>query len=666
MKNWTIAKRITFGFSAVLVILILVGVYAIMQMNSAVKGSGYLSNDYLPELEIVSKMQSGMGEVRANARSYQFTGEADFLKKTKAALADLGSAIKEAEQLASKSTKLVVLKEEIRKAPNLYSSYEQLLLETEKANESYADAAAESTRYGTECTNIIHALQKNQSDKLSHEIAEGSNPVALEERHAKINALIELVDLMNDMRISNLQSQLKRDSKIFESGMKRFENHRAIIDKVTPLFKVPEDVAALKQIEQDMDAYAKSAQKQSKFTISVEEISERRAAALSALGEFASDIAAGAQNGANKLASQSSKDLTLAANLTEVGVGVATLIGICVALIIIASTTKVLKNLTSILSSSADQVAAAATQVAASSQTLAEGASEQAGSLEEASASLEEISSMTKSNAENTENAKQFSAQTRQAAETGVNDMNEMIAAMSAINESSDNIAKIIKTIDEIAFQTNILALNAAVEAARAGEAGMGFAVVANEVRSLAQKSASAARETAEKIEDSINKSKAGAIISRKVQDRLAVIVSQARQVDEFVAQIATASLEQSQGIEQLNVTVTQMDQVTQINAASAEESASASEQLNSQAEMLRDAIADLKVIVDGKRNSAPSRKKSSSTVRPIPISSLSVDGPAPVSRRSPFGESLKSKLELPSFKSKMSSKSSGDDFQDF
>lgn len=279
---------------------------------------------------------------------------------------------------------------------------------------------------------------------------------------------------------------------------------------------------------------------------------------------------------------------------------VALVIGGCLGWIIVRGTGVVLRNVTEQLHAAAEQTAAAAAQLSASSQSLAQGSSEQAASLEETSASLEEIGSMTKRNADAAGQAKDLANQTRHAADRGAVDVGEMNQAMTNLQQSSANIAKIVETIDAIAFQTNILALNAAVEAARAGEAGAGFAVVAEEVRALAQRSAQSAKETAAQIEDSVKRSASGVQISRKVADSFAEIVTKARKVDELVAEIATGSNEQNRGIAQVNGAVTQMDKVTQTNAAGAEEAASAAEELSAQAEATRASVLSLRRLVDG------------------------------------------------------------------
>ncbi len=282
-------------------------------------------------------------------------------------------------------------------------------------------------------------------------------------------------------------------------------------------------------------------------------------------------------------------------------VGVIGLIAIiAVAVMTARSITGPINKVIAGMNEGADQVASASIQVSSSSQQLAEGSSEQASSIEEISASLEEMTSMTRQNATNARQANDMANAMSDSASKGSDAMIRMEDAINRIKSSSDETAKIIKTIDEIAFQTNLLALNAAVEAARAGEAGAGFAVVADEVRNLAMRAAEAAKNTAALIEESQVNAKDGVSVSTEVSDILREITDASGKVKGLINEVSSASAEQSQGIDQVNTAVNQMDQVTQSAAANAEESASASEEMSSQAAELKEMVGMLIGIVGG------------------------------------------------------------------
>ncbi|WP_340103189.1 methyl-accepting chemotaxis protein [Rhodohalobacter sp. 8-1] len=250
------------------------------------------------------------------------------------------------------------------------------------------------------------------------------------------------------------------------------------------------------------------------------------------------------------------------------------------------------------LTAASEQVSSASTEVSSSSQTLAEGSSEQAASIQETSSSLEEISAQTKQNSANANQADRSMKETSEIVSKGVVSMKRMVTAINTIMESSNETSKIVKTIDEIAFQTNLLALNAAVEAARAGEAGKGFAVVAEEVRSLAQRSADAARNTSELIEQSQDNAKRGVEVAGEVASQLNSINESSDAIGTLIAEIAAASHEQTQGINQVSTSMSEMDKVVQSNAANSEETASAAEELSSLGSELEHMVDSLRAII--------------------------------------------------------------------
>jgi methyl-accepting chemotaxis protein/methyl-accepting chemotaxis protein-1 (serine sensor receptor) len=267
---------------------------------------------------------------------------------------------------------------------------------------------------------------------------------------------------------------------------------------------------------------------------------------------------------------------------------------------VIRRTQKELVQLADQLAQASQQTVSASGQVAGAAQSLSQGATEQAASLEETSASMEEMASMTRQNAENSRAAAGVMGEVEGRVGASNAALEGMVTSMRAIRESSDKVSKIIKTIDEIAFQTNILALNAAVEAARAGEAGMGFAVVADEVRTLAQRSAQAAKDTAVLIEESMVKAEGGSRTVEQVAAAITGITESVGRVKGLIDEVSVASHQQSQGIDQVAQAITQMERVTQTTAATAEESAAASEELSAQAATTMAVVRQLEALVGG------------------------------------------------------------------
>ncbi len=313
-----------------------------------------------------------------------------------------------------------------------------------------------------------------------------------------------------------------------------------------------------------------------------------------------------AQNTTNE---QTAKDLLQTAYVILVALGISILV---ISLIVEGLVIRIgkailepIRKAVGVLGNMSVQINAASTQLSSASQQLAEGSTEQAASIEETSATMEETTSMVRQNFENTRHASLLSEKTNESAIDGVTKMLDMNRSMEEIKKSSDDIAKIIKVIDEIAFQTNILALNAAVEAARAGEAGAGFAVVAEEVRNLAQRSANAAKDTAAIIDKNIELSRRGVDISNLVSRSLEEIKSNAEKVSRLVTEINASSEEQTKGTEQISRAISQMEQVTQQNAAVAEQSSASSQELLSQSEQLAGVVRDLTKFIKGSNEKA-------------------------------------------------------------
>jgi methyl-accepting chemotaxis protein len=427
------------------------------------------------------------------------------------------------------------------------------------------------------------ALKAQQDSDQMHDALRGDATAAMMATRSKDEKAIAASEKDYTDHVSQMRAQMEENSKR-DLGTDANNRLKAIMAPMEKYFKVTGETIALSR-KSEAAAQASNDALQESF----HEMEEAMAALSSSIETEAKQT-----NGAAML------EFSSFYRTVSITAGVSLVVLVVLSWFVARSIPQPFATIIRQLSEAADANTSSSSMISQNSTTLAEGASEQAASLEETSASLEEIASMAKRNSESAKNANELTRQTRIAADAGTKDVQAMNLAMDAIKASSDGIAKIIKTIDEIAFQTNILALNAAVEAARAGEAGAGFAVVAEEVRALAQRSATAAKETADKIDDSVTKSRHGAEVCAKVAVGLQEIATKSRQVDELVGEIAQASNEQTQGIEQVNVAVSQMDKVVQASAARAEEGASVAQELIAQSTSLQQSVEELSQLVGG------------------------------------------------------------------
>jgi methyl-accepting chemotaxis protein len=445
------------------------------------------------------------------------------------------------------------------------------------------------------------------SAKLGGQIETSTGPVAL-----KLSLAGNMKAAANNMRSNQrgtilyaLQRDQKHESATRLDYAKNSAKMTAMIATMKPL--VSGDDGAL------LDLLASSSLKYDQHFQKVESLCDAGKAAEAGVyyRDVASPVGAVMENAAGDMMTEQMKLMTAAgesglrtaslAKWVSAAMTAAGLVVAAIVIVVIRGAMRSLQRVMDTLAESSRQIDSASSQVSQSSQALAEGASQQAASLEETSAASEELTSMTRKNAENSQTAAEVMSDVDTKVTQGNEALEQMVASMKEITSSSGKISKIIRVIDEIAFQTNILALNAAVEAARAGEAGMGFAVVADEVRNLAQRSAQAAKDTASLIEDSIGKSNHGSTRLEQVAEVIRSITTSTAQVKTLVDEVSLASQEQAKGITGISQSIVQMERVTQSNASSAEQSASASEELAAQAKSLDKIVLDLSSMVGAK-----------------------------------------------------------------
>ncbi len=609
MNTLTVGRKISLGFGFLVTITLSMGFLAFYYTWKADNESDLITEHILPLNLKSSELLAEMDEFRLNMRVFGEIRDEASLHLAQNHLQNIRTLDAEMHQIIHGHPILsegVVL---LRNFETALARYEEAMGETVAISQRLTEIQQNMTSTAIQTMDALETLYSTFNSYYQSALegtANGGHSLAdsvyLRETTSSVG------NRMRDVRIAFFQGQTARDEIIFAEARPALDRAlNQIENEIRPLLRQERNInelnlvaSGIQQYRRLADQYMSESQRMANNTERVRS-GEQAAATMLALMAFSGERT-------SRQVNTLSTALGRGENALIVGLSIALMIGVASSIIIRRSIVRPLSRAIDQLSVGATQTAAAASQVSAASQSLAEGSSEQASSLEETSASLEEMASMTKNSTNNAASANQLASEARKAADSGANEMQEMSQAMQAIKASSSDISKIIKTIDEIAFQTNILALNAAVEAARAGEAGMGFAVVADEVRNLAQRSAEAASETAEMIEAAISKSGEGVVISERVAKRLSEIVEKVRQVDSLVGDIAESAKEQEQGITQINQAVGEMDKVTQSTAANAEETASAAEELNAQSVEIRNIVEDLASMIGGaEEQSSPS-----------------------------------------------------------
>jgi len=597
-----LSTKLFVGFSlAAATGLVLVGL-AIYIMKGVGQEARVLSNQYMPQTQMAIQMERFLLKAMVDMQGYQLSFGKDFLASSQKNLEQVKQKLHEAQQFTEKYPDLQTLKTNTEKASAKLTEYETLIQGTVKAVGDIHQIRNKLDSSAQEFMKSCSDFLSDQSDKLTKDFTAGVPPEKLTDRLNTLSGMNEVIVLGYVIQLDTMLSQLLKDPKVLSEAMAKFNEMENELSSVQKKTTDDVNIAQLEDVRLAAADYKNYMGKLLATSQQLTDLGKQREASENAVLEAAMVTSSTGIQDTTQKSGQVDQVLTRSIFLMVVGALIGALFSLGLSLLITRSITRPMGGFIEQLTESAEELALASGKLSAESELMAQGATQQAGALEETSSSLEEMASMARQNADNASHANTLAGDAATIAKKSSVTIENLITAMTGVSKASEDTAKIIKSIDEIAFQTNLLALNAAVEAARAGEAGAGFAVVSDEVRNLAQRAAQAAKDTAVLIEDTVTKVKMGSDLVAETAENFSALSASTEKVIGLVSEISGASVEQAQGVQQINQAVSEMDKVVQQNAANAQEGAGASQHLKAQANQLSGVVAGLVSMVQGVR----------------------------------------------------------------
>ncbi|MDD2384394.1 MAG: methyl-accepting chemotaxis protein [Sulfurospirillaceae bacterium] len=622
-SNMTLGKRISIGFGILVFITLVLGAIGVFNMRGAASDSANLSEKYAPEAQVAVEIFKLANQIRYDIRAFTMSDNEPALANAKKGLVEIQKQLSLAAELGKKYNLKILLEQE-KIASKAVAEY---IASVDRSEKTFAKKKSFDLTMAENATVLLKNANDyldSQEEAFKKEAAENAGIAKLVSRMEKIALINHLLESVGDARVYGQRAQVKNDLTLLDRALKDFDPIYQNLAQLRTVSTRAINIEQLKNIEAAAKAYEVSLKG---FIVVMNDIAAesilRRKVANDVMNAAEAVVEIALKNVVD-ISTESTATLNIASWVMIIGLIAALMISITVAFFIIRSIVRIVIESVKSLSEGTTQVVSASEQISSASVSLAEGASSQASSVEEVSATIEQATASNNQNADNSREANILAQHSNDAAKVGNQRVVELMGAMEQITASSQKIAKIIKTIDEIAFQTNLLALNAAVEAARAGEHGLGFAVVAEEVKNLAERSAGAAKEITGIIETSIDQVKMGTDVANKTKDSFTDILNGIKKTSDLIGEIAISAKEQAEGMNQIATAMGSVDQITQQNASASEETAAAAEELNAQAISMLDSVAEMAALAGfdmGKesRNAPKSVKKLSSPTLSAP-----------------------------------------------